>query len=112
MLPGVLHQLEQLGTLGLRSAPSGIDVFRGDLPAAASDIFPKLPELHVAVLIGRADSGVDGYSHGELGGQPPLPLRQARLVVSVERVPSTLRRFSVAENPDSRARDLDCAVRF
>ena len=63
VLGGVGHEPIQCGAVCLAAAKSGIHVFPGDLPPTPGDVFPQLTKLHLAVLIGSADSGVKGTTH-------------------------------------------------
>jgi hypothetical protein len=48
---------------GLCSTEPGVNVFPGILPITPGNVFPKLPKLHLAILICRADTGVKGATH-------------------------------------------------
>lgn len=40
-----------------------IDVLAAVLLVTPGDVIPKLPQLHIAILVGGAYSGVDGAAH-------------------------------------------------
>jgi hypothetical protein len=63
VLGSIRHQLIQGGASGLRAGEAGVDVLAAVLPSTAGDVFPKFSQLHFAVLIGRADTGVEGAAH-------------------------------------------------
>jgi hypothetical protein len=51
-LGGVGHQPIKSGAAGLRTGEAGVHVLPGDFPFTAGNVFPKFPQLHLAVLIG------------------------------------------------------------
>src|SRR5262245_55196185 len=53
----------QLRPARLRAAPAGINILSVHSPLTRGGVVPKLPELHLAVLIGRAYSGVQCDLH-------------------------------------------------
>jgi hypothetical protein len=46
------------------AAESRIHIFLKDLPALAGDVFSERVELHIATLVRRTDSSVNGDDHG------------------------------------------------
>jgi hypothetical protein len=62
-LGGIGHESIKGRAAGLCPGESTVHVFPGDLPVTAANVFPKLPQLHFAILVGGADTGIDGATH-------------------------------------------------
>ena len=57
---GICHQSVKLWATGLGATPAGIDVLTANLPAVAPGVGTDFGKLKVAILIGGADTGVNG----------------------------------------------------
>ena len=61
---GVAQKLVQARAAGGSPAESRIYLLLKDLPAQPSDVFSERVELHIATLVRRTDSSVNGDDHG------------------------------------------------
>src|SRR4051812_34540928 len=66
VLGGIGHQTIQSGTACSAATEAGVHIFPGILPIAPGNVLPQFPQLHFAVLVGRAHPGVNGASHVSL----------------------------------------------
>ena len=62
-LGGIGHELIQRRAVCFGPTESGVHVLPAALPVTADDVLPQFPELHFAILICRADTGVKGATH-------------------------------------------------
>jgi hypothetical protein len=60
---GIGHQAVKGRTACLCAAEPGVNVLTGIRPFTPGNVIPKLPQLHLAILIGGADTGVQGATH-------------------------------------------------
>jgi hypothetical protein len=66
MLRCVGHEPVECGTTSLGTRKPGVNVLPGALPPTARNEFPKLSKLHLATLVGRADTCVKSAFHLQL----------------------------------------------